>query len=91
MRRSMKLAFLTGVGALVGATLAPSAAHAYSVKVHIHFANEVRDELVRNMSSQGCTSADPWCGKPAIRLLGPSGETKFVLIEKANAEAIRPR
>lgn len=89
MRRSTKLALMTGFAALAGTTLAPGAAHAYSVKVHIHFANEIRDELVRNMSGQGCTAADAWCGKPAIRLLGPDGDTKFVVLDRKDAEAIR--
>ncbi len=83
-----KLAILT---VLAGATaLIPSTASAYSVRVHIHIANEIHDELVRNMDAVDCDPAeDGWCGKPAVRLLGPGDETRFVILSDEDARAIR--
>ncbi len=81
---------LAWLSALAGAYLLPGTASAYSVKVHIHLANEVRDELIRNWDAVGCTEGeDAWCGKPAIRLLGPGEETRYVVVDEANAQAIR--
>ena len=75
---------------LAAAALLPDTASAYSVKVHIHIANEIRDELVRNWDAVDCDpSEDAYCGKPAIRLLGPGDETRFVVLSEENARAIR--
>ena len=78
-------------GALGGAALLPASASAYSVKVHIFIANEVRAEMLRNWNGEGCTEGvDPWCGVPAIRLLGPEDrETQYVVLSQENAEALR--
>ena len=72
------------------AALIPDSASAYSVKVHIHLANEIRDELIRNWDAVDCdVEQDAYCGKPAIRLLGPGDETRFVVLSGENAQAIR--
>ncbi|MBV1858463.1 MAG: MYXO-CTERM sorting domain-containing protein [Nannocystaceae bacterium] len=72
------------------AALIPDSADAYSVKVHIHIANEIRAELVRNWDALDCDpTEDAYCGKPAIRLLGPGDETRFVILSEENAQAIR--
>lgn len=85
-----KLLGIVGGGLTLAAIAAvPSTASAYSVKVHIHLANEIRAELIRNMDRVGCTEEDAWCGKPAIKLLGPDGADKYVLLSDDNAEAIR--
>lgn len=74
----------------LAAALVPDTASAYSVKVHIHIANEIRDELVRNWDAVDCDPAeDAYCGKPAVRLLGPGDETRFVVLSEENARAIR--
>lgn len=80
---------LAVAGALGAVALAPAQAEAYSVKVHIHLANEVRAELINNWDGVGCTEEDPWCRKPAIKLLGPDQTPQWVLLDEANAEAIR--
>lgn len=80
---------LSWIAALAGLYIMPSTASAYSVKVHIHLANEIRDEMIRNMDGVGCeVGRDEWCGKPAIKLLGPNEEPQFVLVDEADAQAI---
>ena len=88
---SKRLSILAGGATVAAGVLIPQSAEAYSVKVHIHFANEIRDELIANWEGQGCTEGeDPWCGKPAIRLLGPDdAPTQWVMLDEDNAEAIR--
>lgn len=84
-----KKLIIVPVLAAAAAALVPETASAYSVKVHIHIANEIRDELVRNWNGEGCDpAADAWCGEPAIRLLGPGEETRYVVLSQENARAI---
>jgi MYXO-CTERM domain-containing protein len=59
----------------------PRAAHAFSVRIHIHLANAIRDDMMKNLEATG---------KPKIRLLGPKGAPeKFVELLLEDAEAIR--
>ncbi len=74
-------AFISCLASLLFLSLLVSSAGAYSIKVHIHLANAIRDELVKNMKEKG---------KPLIRLKGPAGaEPKAVELLKEDAEAIR--
>lgn len=82
-----KLAQLVVLGTTFAA---PSTAAAYSVRVHIHLANEVRAEMIRNWDGIDCSQeTDAWCGKPAVRLRGPGDETRFVVVAEEDAQAIR--
>lgn len=87
----MKRSALTAIGCVLAgaAWLAPAEAEAYSVKVHIHMANEIRAELLANWEAETCAEDEPWCGKPAIKLLGPGDTPQFVILDEENAEAIR--
>ncbi|MBL4683580.1 MAG: MYXO-CTERM sorting domain-containing protein [Nannocystaceae bacterium] len=90
MSKTRLLSALVFTGTLAGAVAMPQTAEAYSVRVHIHLANEIRDALIKNWDAVDCTEGeDPWCGKPAIKLLGPGDEPQWVLLDKDNAEAIR--
>lgn len=81
---------------LAGVALAPQIAEAYKTPTHIAMANQIRDELRWNWAGPNCSekefrtccsAEDPWCGKPAIRLLGGDG-TKFVVLPEEDAQAI---
>ena len=87
MKRALMTVATAGLATAVW--MVPSRAEAYSVKVHIHLANEIRAEMLRNWNAQSCTNDEPWCGRPAIRLLGPGEQTQFVLIDEEDAAAIR--
>ncbi|MGH1347387.1 MAG: MYXO-CTERM sorting domain-containing protein [Nannocystales bacterium] len=77
------------VMAAAAIALIPESATAYKPTSHIAVGNLIADEMMRNWRAEGCDPEEQeWCGQPAIRLLGPSTETRFVVLTDENARAI---